>query len=731
MQKNELRKLRALPATKEMMQKGKKYTEKDEMLWTGKKRHVIIPEYDVLMRVQNLKQYIKIAVFLPEDMRSDIKTPRYEIFLNVEGQEYITRELDAEGKEVRWLASMVKNLEGIPWYYGKEGTKCFITKDGRETINALRLEEDCWNYKGIKRLQAWQQDQKDKATKRKEQKEQAPWDQEMKLVPKLPKGFKEWMRKEACHDLYIIYEYARNGVKKGYCSRCKKMVSIRDPKHGKETKCPSCKVKAVFKASGKIKTLSIDDYEAEIMQKIPDGIVLRRFRQSQGYRCKDYKEPNIYMHEAERTLIYENGEIKRYFWGFYKNKYHRWIRDTFSTKDYRPAKRTYYWKRMIKLYRKNLYSLKKSTFIKYSALDLWPELPTSVTNYIEMEKNMPVIEKLARIGMFRLAKDIIAENHDNVDALINENETEMTKMLSIDKARLKRLKAMDAGAYSLEWMQMEKTRDTIWPDEMIQDFGKNEITCTDFSFQQEKSYTRIYGYMKKQSRIMGEDLSQVLITWQDYINMAKGMKMNTEEEQIAKPKDLKQAHDDLVRLREQKGIEKQAHELEKKWPKVNGQLPKLKKFEFQNGQYCVVVPEKIADIVEEGVILRHCVHTCDYYFSRIQNDESYLFFLRKKSDPKMPWYTLEVEPSGNIRQKRTTGDKQNEDFQKALPFLTKWQQYFKKQLTKEEVELGKRADMLRQENYKKLRKDGNRVWHGPLAGKLLADVLEADFMKAM
>lgn len=157
----------------------------------------------------------------------------------------------------------------------------------------------------------------------------------------------------------------------------------------------------------------------------------------------------------------------------------------------------------------------------------------------------------------------------------------------------------------------------------------------------------------------------------------------------------------------------------------------MKKFEFQNGQYCVVVPEKIADIVEEGVILRHCVHTCDYYFSRIQNDESYLFFLRKKSDPKMPWYTLEVEPSGNIRQKRTTGDKQNEDFQKALPFLTKWQQYFKKQLTKEEVELGKRADMLRQENYKKLRKDGNRVWHGPLAGKLLADVLEADFMKAM
>lgn len=97
----------------------------------------------------------------------------------------------------------------------------------------------------------------------------------------------------------------------------------------------------------------------------------------------------------------------------------------------------------------------------------------------------------------------------------------------------------------------------------------------------------------------------------------------------------------------------------------------------------------------------------------------------------MPWYTLEVEPSGNIRQKRTTGDNQNADFQKAVPFLEKWQQYFNKQLTVEEKQLGKRADELRKENYTNLRKNGNRVWHGRLAGKLLADVLEEDFMAAV
>lgn len=733
MRKEELRKLRALPATKEMMQKGKEYTEKDTF-WMGRKRHIIEPLYEILMRVQSLKQYIKIAVFLPEDMRKDIKTPRYEIFLNVEGEEYITRQLDQNGKEVKWLTSMVKNLNGISyykWYYLKDEIKCYITQDGRKTINDLHLEKDLWNLKGIRRLQAWQQEQKDKETKRREQKEQAPWDQEMKLVPKLPKGFGEWMRKEACRDFYIIYEYDRNGAKKGYCSRCKKMVPIRNPRHDKKTKCPSCKAEAVFKASGRIKTLSTDSYEAEIMQKIQGGIVIRQFSQRQGYRCKDYKEPNVYSNETERILIYEDGKIKRYFWGLYKNKYQRWILDAFSTVDYRAVKRTYYWNRRIKIYKRNLASLKKNTFIRYSAMDLWPELPTSIQNYIEIEKSMPIIEKLARIGMFRLAEDIINENHDDVDSLINKEETEIARMLFIDKARLKRLKAMDAGAQSLEWMQMEKYRNTIWPDEMIREFGENGIACTDFSFLQEKSYTRIYSYMKKQSRIMKEDLAQVLSTWRDYINMATKMKMNIEVEQIAKPKDLKRQHDALVRMEEQKGIKKIANELEKKWPKVNGQLPKLKKFEYQDGQYCIIAPEDMEDIVEEGVILRHCIHTCDYYLSRIQRDETYIFFLRKKCDPEMPWYTLEVEPSGNIRQKRTTGDNQNKDFREAVPFLTKWQQYFKKQLTEEEVELGKKSDKLRKEEYRKLRKDENRVWHGPLAGQLLADVLEADFMRAM
>ena len=714
MQKEKLRKLRTLTATKEMMAKA-------NYVRYGR------PEYEVLLRVQNLSGYIKVAVFFPKDMKKGIKTPRYEIFLNVEGEEYITRELDEKEKEVRWLSAMCRNLDGMPWISSWSTPRYYISSDGRYTLNKLRLEAKSQEkIKGINRLQQWQQEQKDKETKRKEDREQAPWDKDMALVPDLPKGFMEWMRKDVANEYYIIYDYAKNGAKTGYCSRCKRMVPISGAKHGTETICPACKARATFRASGRIKTLSTGDYYGEIIQKIDGGIVVRGHTQRQYYRDRHYSDPVIDTIEDERIMIFDNGVIKRYTWSSYKQKYMRWILD----KNYIPGRRTHYWGIRIKLYRRNLTQLKKNTFLKHSSIDLWDKLPVPTVSYIEIEKGNPAVEMLAKLGMFRMAKDMIDSRYD--EGLIDQHETELSKMLRIDKSRLKRLKEMDGNIFHLKWMQYEKTANTIWPDEMIKDFGNQRILSSDFGFLQVPiSFVKCHNYLKKQASIMDESMHQALITWRDYVNMADSMKMDIKNDQILKPKDVKRAHDELVLLKQRDGLKKQAKQIEKKWPKVNKQLPKLKKFEFAQGDYCIVAPKNVLDIVEEGTILSHCVHTCDYYFSRIQTDESYLFFLRRSSQPDVPWYTLEVEPSGNIRQKRTTGDNQNADFKKAVKFLKKWQQFFKKQLTQEEVELGKKSNELRLENYTNLRKNGNRVWHGKLAGQLLADVLEADFMEVI
>lgn len=685
------------------------------------------PKYKIMMRVQNLNGYIKAAVFLQSDMLKGQKTPCYEIFINEKGKEWISRRLDKNGVEDGWTESMFWNLCGIPYYnYTTTDQRVYISRDGMDTLKRLPLENDK-QEKGVRRLQAWQQEQRKAEIKRQEQREQKPWDEDMALVPKLAGGFKEWMRRDVCRDTYIIYEYGKGNVKEGYCSRCKRMVPVTEPRHRKKTQCPKCKADAMFMASGKIKTLVTNTYEAEMMQKIKGGLVVRRFRQWQRYYGADYRNPNVITAEDTRILIFEDGRTVKYDWTSYKNKITRWCRD----KGYYPAKRTYYWSQRIKFYKRNFKQIKEnSVILKQSAIDRWETLPATVTDYLAIERGNPAVEMLAKIGMFRLAKNLIDESYDR--NLLDQEQTELSKMLKIDNARMKRLKDMDGNINSLKWMQYEKLHNTIWPDEMIKDLGNAEVSTAEFNFLPHPvNVLKCYRYVKKQSVLIDETIWQTVVTWRDYINMAEQMKMNTKVEQIAKPKNVKEAHDRLVMLKKEKGIEKEAAALEKKWKKVDAHLEKIQKFEYEYGDYCIVAPKKIIDIVKEGMILGHCVHTCDYYFSRIQTDETYLFFLRKKASPDMPWYTLEVEPSGNIRQKRTTGDKQNADFDKALPFLKKWQKHFKSLLTEEEKKLGAKADKLRQQEYKKLREDGNRVWHGPLAGKLLADVLEADFMEAI
>lgn len=730
MRKEELRKLKRIRATPKMMQMAGDNHKKTEYraTWNRDYKAVYNTEFDLFVRCQTRKSFLMICVFKPEWMEAGITHPLYEIYCNREGDEWITRILNQRGEERTWSKAMFDNLEYVRnshWdKYGMPDTKKRIWQntEGRDTIQKFLKTRE----KGVEGLIEWQRKIKEKRIEEAEKRQQAPWDADMKLVPKIMPSFEKWMLKEAADQYFIIYE-AKKKQTEGWCSGCGRYVPIVEPRHNKAGKCPRCGKDIIFKASGKIRNLTTGRYEAQCIQQIPGGIVVRTFYQQQYYRgVKDYRKPDHYKEETERILIMDDGTVKRYYYGYYKNKYYRFILDRYPS---------WYFSSGIKLYTGNLGALKR-TALKNSAIDLWArysrekKLPIDVAHYLAIERNDPVIEKLAKVGMFTLAKDLIRGGNTGDGDILDHDATELAKMLKIDKARMKRMKTMDGNTYNLKWLQSEKRRDLIWQDAMIKDFADDEIENEDFGFLggHQVSYVKIWNYMKRQQALTQDSLAQIMRTWEDYINMAKKAKMDIANERIWKPKDLKAAHNEVIMILQQGEMEKEAKMLEKKWKKVNGILPKLKKYEYASKDFVIVAPESILDIVKEGRILQHCVHTCDFYFDRIQRDETYLFFLRRAGQEDVPWYTLEVEAGGNIRQKRTTGDNQNKDFEEAVPFLKKWQRYFIKQLTKEEKAAGQRADQARRQEYAKLRQDGNRVWHGKLAGQLLADVLEADFM---
>ncbi len=140
------------------------------------------------------------------------------------------------------------------------------------------------------------------------------------------------------------------------------------------------------------------------------------------------------------------------------------------------------------------------------------------------------------------------------------------------------------------------------------------------------------------------------------------------------------------------------------------------------------LPRNILDIIREGKNLEHCVGD-DRYMDRIERRESYVLFLRRRSRPNTAYYTLEVEPDGTIRQKRTLGDVQKEDIIPATEFLQEWQKEITKRLTPAEQKLAVRSKELRQEAFADMEKNHTIIRTGALRGKLLRDVLMADLME--
>ena len=79
----------------------------------------------------------------------------------------------------------------------------------------------------------------------------------------------------------------------------------------------------------------------------------------------------------------------------------------------------------------------------------------------------------------------------------------------------------------------------------------------------------------------------------------------------------------------------------------------------------IVAPTCVEDIILEGRALTHCIADSARYWDRIESRESYILFLRKSVNPPKAFYTLEIEPDGTIRQKRSKLNEQYKDIKQA------------------------------------------------------------------
>lgn len=713
MQKKELRKLRKLPPTRTMMEKaGMDVPELVYRKNQWRKEDLYKYKYGVYMRCQVLKGIMKVAFFLVESMRLGDETPAYELFINKETGEFLTWDVRRE----KWRNAKVDMLDWpeYTWHSGR-----YINPEGYRNIKKY-LGTKNGGYKGILE---WQQQVRRNELKERYRRETEPWDMKMDKIPPLPKDWDHWVDKSGITQNYIFYEYQRKGVTEGYCTWCERNVPISGPRHNQYGTCRRCGRKVQYKARGKAGSFNTEQEYAYLLQRCEDGIVVRMFRCYRKYKKTDYENPERICRESRRIFFDENLYEDAYYWGLYKNDHERWIEE--NSRYYGGY---YMFKGMT--YKRTLPSLAKKELKKTGLKELVDcDEKIDVEEYLASVRRHPEYERFSKAGLGRLA----IEDMDGYGEMMKElqDSKDLAKSLGIDKARMKRLKENKGGIMFLKWLRHEKALDTILPDDALRYFLEQDIKPENLKKMRERMTERkICNYLKKQSALAGRRAKELISTWEDYIHMASRIGMDISEELIYKPKDLKKAHDDAAAISGGADVARRAGEIVEKFPDIEKIYKEIReKYEYREKKYSIIVPGRIEDIIREGKILGHCLHSSDRYFERIQTRESYIVFLRHTEEPDKPYYTLEIEPSGTTRQKRTVGDNQNADFEEAKDFIRRWQKEVKKRLTKEDEELADISRRLRNEEFKELRKEQKKVWHGKLAGKLLADVLEADLME--
>lgn len=131
------------------------------------------------------------------------------------------------------------------------------------------------------------------------------------------------------------------------------------------------------------------------------------------------------------------------------------------------------------------------------------------------------------------------------------------------------------------------------------------------------------------------------ILWKDYINAAENLKYDLKNEVVVFPKNLKQKHDIATRLQE--NIINQ--EKVKKMQKLQAKREAI--YQYDDGEYVIVLPQSMQDIIDEGKVLQHCVGG---YADRHAEGKTTILFMRSCSDPSKPLYTIEMTTNDEVRQ---------------------------------------------------------------------------------
>lgn len=587
----------------------------------------------------------------------------------------------------------------------------------------------------------------------------------MGKVPSLPEDFEEWyFRVSGLDNLnYLIYDEENEKFR---CTKCGKKIVGSGIKNHKVTTCPNCGAEVRARKNRNQLEITVKG-SAAILQRIDEENVVARYMDICAVYDKNGR--SIRYSESERmvytTQLKKDGFIQHskrlYYAQFESNFYSTCSEDVVGNEieEYiHGGKGEFDWKsnpyqrrtRSGYLYPGNIKEILNGTEIQNKAYMLQAIADRGIcVNTARMisctasDEARQTVEFAAKLGYQRLIREAFESRTYGYDLMepdrYGSDHSTVTKIKDLPKQERNRLRDLDGGliTYNLLWYVVKHGQGMKVSDDALKWFEEEVLDPgTIWGYDMDISPDVIMHYLIRQKKESYPRLTYraVFEEWIDYLSMAVNMNKNMDDEMVFKPAKLKLRHDQLVeekrqreaiqRAKENKELaKKREKELKGRYPKAQAALSKIrKKYEYGNDDFVIIVPKTLYDIVQEGYMLHHCVGSSDRYFERMERAETYICFLRRASAPEAPYYTIEIEPGGTIRQHRSFYDEEP-GIEEIRDFLREWQKVIKKRLTaadKKAAEESKRLGELNLEELLRTKGKNDRVYKA-----LLEDYLEA------
>ena len=569
----------------------------------------------------------------------------------------------------------------------------------------------------------------------------------MAKVQEEPEDLREWLFKMTGGYDYIFRE---RGTKNYFCTHCRSHLQESDLKQIKENKrithnavvrCPECGMLLTMKTrTNQIKERVGSCY---IVDRIDEtASVLRIFNAEIEW---DLLGHGVRTEEVARIVMYKLN-VKRRTRKVCKVLYPGWdcwqkenpcnyrAREGYIYPgDYREILKDTAYEDAIRILEYLSKTQTKRTKINYNRLFSGTAMIKGYTQKLEY---------LAKGGFRELLKDTVRCTEYpgyqlNYYGPLNLKANSIEGMFQIsDRQKINRIRDEQGGNDIVRWMQWSEKTGKKMPREALRWLVGNDIRPSEIQrIEKYMNPQQIVNYLIRQQKEQYPmfEIKAVLQEYNDYLYMCENNKKDMSDAMVYRPRELKRRHDEIVADIQQIQILKEmqnrrkwesefAQKMQEKYPTAQKTLQEIKeRYEYENEEYKIIVPEALLDIVREGQALHHCAGSSERYFDRIEARETYICFLRRQSAPNIPYYTIEVEPGGTIRQHRSYLDEEP-GIEEIREFLKEWQRELKKRLTKQDKELAKASKIKREANIEELKaKNNTRVLQG-----LAEDFLEAE-----